>query len=79
MRTITVGVGSVTYAIKARRLIERSGIKTKLIKTASSPNDRGCQYGIVFSENQFYDVIALLRNNGIEYSVFRNISKYDLF
>ena len=70
MKTITLGVGSITYAIKARRLVERSGIKAKLIKTTSSINDRGCQYGIVIDESEFYDVISVLRDNGVQYQVF---------
>ena len=70
MNTTTITVGSVTYAIKVRRLLERNGINSMLVKVDSSKSERGCTYGINVNSEKFYDAVALLKNNGIEYSVF---------
>ena len=70
MNTTTITVGSVTYAIKVRKLLERSGIAAMLVKVDSSKSERGCTYGINVNSENFYDAVAVLKNNGIEYSVF---------
>ena len=70
MNTTIITVGSVTYAIKVRKLLERSGIRAKLIKVESSMSPKGCTYGIKIDSSMFYDTVALLRNQGIEYSVY---------
>ena len=73
MNTTTIAVGSVTYAIKVRKLLERSGIKTKLIKVDSSKSKSGCTYGIQVQTPLFYDVVSILKKNGINYSVYNEL------
>ena len=70
MNTTTITVGSVTYAIKIKKFLERNGINSMLVKIDSSKSEKGCTYGINIRTAQFYDAVALLKNNGIEYSVF---------
>ena len=72
MNTTIITVGSVTYAIKVKKLLERSGIRSKLIKVESSTSPIGCTYGIKIESSLFYDAVALLRNQGIDYSVYKN-------
>ena len=69
MDTTIITVGSVTYAIKVRRLLERSGIKSNLIKADSIQSTNGCTYGIKIHASQFYDAVAILKKHGIIYSV----------
>ena len=70
MNTTTITVGSVTYAIKVRKLLERNGINAMLVKVESSKSERGCTYGITVNSEKLYDAVSGLKNNGIEYSVF---------
>ena len=72
MNTTIITVGSVTYAIKVKKLLERSGIKSKLIKVESSASSKGCTYGIKISTSLFYDAVSMLRNQGIDYSIYKN-------
>ncbi len=72
MNTTIITVGSVTYAIKVKKLLERSGIRSKLIKVESSASHKGCTYGIRIPSSLFYDAVAVLRNQGIDYSVYKN-------
>lgn len=69
MNTIAIKVSSVTYAIKARRLFERSGIKATLIKSDSSATGKGCTYGVNIDSRYLYDAVSILKNYGIAYSV----------
>lgn len=71
MKKITVTVGAVTYAIKARNLLSRGGIRSKLVKIDSSASSPGCTHGLEISENDLYDLAALLREHGIGYSVIK--------
>ena len=67
---MTLTVGSVTYAIKVRKLLERAGVKSKLVKVDSSKSKSGCTYGIQLQRELFYDAVNILKNNGIDYSVY---------
>ena len=69
MNTIAIKVSSVTYAIKVKKLFERAGIKSTLIKTNSSATDSGCNYGVNINSAFLYDAISILKKYGITYSV----------
>ena len=71
MDNTTIAVGSITYAVKARRLLARGGIKAKLIKIAPSEIAGGCSYGIVIASARFFDAVVILKENGVPYSVHR--------
>ena len=73
MNTIIITVSSVTYAIKAKRLLERERIKATLIKSSSSKSNEGCTYGVKIDSNYLYDAVAILKNKGIQYSVSSSI------
>ena len=70
MNTTTLIVGSITYALKAKKVLMRIGIRSELIKTENSQRRSGCIYGIKFNSELFYSVIDELRNNAIKYEVF---------
>lgn len=75
MDTTIITVGSVTYAIKVKKLLERAAITAKVVKVESSKSSKGCAYGIKIPSPLFYNAAALLRNKGIDYSIYKN----DLF
>lgn len=72
MNTKTITVGSVTYAHKARRLLQHKGINSRLVKIDSARSRNGCTHGIEFAAKDFYSVIMELKNAGIEYAVYSN-------
>ncbi len=76
MKKITITVGSATYAIRLRKLLLRSGIKSTLIKSEMGENNLGCSHGVEISENDLYHAAMIMRENGIKYSVSE--SKYDI-
>jgi hypothetical protein len=75
LNTTTITVGSVTYAIKVKKLLERAGIRSNLIKVDASRSSKGCTYGIKINTAFFYDAVSIMKNHGINYSVY---SDYDL-
>lgn len=64
-----ITVGSMTYAIKARKALSHEGIKSKLVKLEK--NKDGCSYGIELKEERLYSAVVVLRTNGIEYKLLR--------
>ncbi len=70
MNNIIITVGSVTYAIKVKKLLERSGIRSTLVKVDGKKNKKGCTHGIKFQLLYLYDVIAILKSREIDYSVY---------
>lgn len=73
MNAIIITVSSITYALKAKKLFEREGIKATLIKKDLSKNTKGCTYGIKIDARYLYDAVAILKNKGIDYSVNSDI------
>ena len=67
MNNVTVTVSSVTYAIKARRLLWRAKIQSKLVKLDPNQNENGCSYGVVFPAADLYSAVMELKNNEIPY------------
>ena len=70
MNTTTITVGSVTYAIKVKKLLERAGIRSRLINVDASVTENGCTYGINIDSSMLYDAVVILKGNGISYSVY---------
>ena len=70
MKQTTITVGSVTYALKARKTLLGIGIKSKLIKVDSSLKNVGCEYGIEFPIAYFLDAVAELKKQKINYSLY---------
>ena len=71
MNTTILTVGSVTIAMKVRKLLSKKGIRSKLIKVDASKATNGCSYGIKILSEVFYDAVILLRDAGIDYSVYQ--------
>ena len=67
MKTTVFTVGSVTYAIKAKKLLAREGLTSKLVKADASKAADGCMYGIEFPTKYFYTAANILRSAGIFY------------
>jgi len=66
----TITVGSVTYAIKVKKILQGIGIKSKLIKVDSSKTANGCEYGVEFPSALFLDVVSELKKHKINYSLY---------
>ena len=70
MKITTITVGSVTYAIKVKKMLLGIGIKPKLIKVDSSKSKNGCEYGVQIPSSLFLDAVAALKKHQIYYSVY---------
>jgi len=66
-----LSVGTITIAIKARKLLSRSEIKAKLIKINPRNAELGCIYGLQITASDFYSAVVELKNNGIDYSLYK--------
>ena len=66
-----ITVGSITYAIKCRKLLFKNGIRSKLVKLDSSDIENGCTNGIEITEKDFLTVASILRSNGINYKIHK--------
>lgn len=71
MQTRVITVGSVTYAIKLRRLLSANGIQSRQVKI--SVRDKGCVNGVEINEGDIYTAVMLLRENNIDYTVQNDI------
>ncbi|MBR5144827.1 MAG: hypothetical protein IKW53_07235 [Clostridia bacterium] len=66
MNKVIIYVGTMTYAIKLRKMLARAGIESRQVK--SLDND-GCTHGVEIIYRDFYGAIAILRESGMEYRV----------
>lgn len=58
-------MGSMTYALKLKKILLRYGIKSRPIKSEKN----GCSHGLEINNNDFYQAIVIMRKNGINYTV----------
>lgn len=63
MKKSKVLVGSISYAIKGKRILAKEGITANLIK--ESDHTAGCSYGLSFEERDEYRVYPILSAAGI--------------
>ena len=71
MNNITLTFSSVTSSLKVRRLLSRENIESKLVKVESNSESGGCVNGVEIGERDLYRAVLVLRENGIEYSVYK--------
>ena len=63
----TIIVGSVTYALKAKKALERLGVRVRVVKGTPSENSHGCQYGIEYDIRFEMTVISEMHRLGIDF------------
>ena len=69
MAKVIVTFNSVTYALKGRKILSRSGIGARLIKV-DTELARSCTYGLEVDNNLFLDTVRLLKSAGLDYTVY---------
>ena len=62
----SVSLGSMTQAIKARRLLSSQGLEVKVRKISEGNSHRGCVYGIEYPCEISGNIRSVLRSNGID-------------
>ena len=62
----TASLGSMTLAIKARRLLAQNGIEVKVKKLGEKNETRGCVYGIEYPCSLSGNILSIIRSSGIE-------------
>ena len=62
----TASTGSMTAAIKARRVLSSENIDVKVKKLSGAKENRGCIYGIEFPCELSGNILSLLRRAGVE-------------
>lgn len=64
MKKIRIKVGSVTYAMKAKAVLQRYGLRVQIIKTAKPMKNEGCGYSLVVPATDL-NVAEILRREGV--------------
>ena len=72
MKKIIITVGSVTYAIKLKRILAKAKIISRLVKVSQGDLSGGCIHGVELSERDFYQAVVIMRDNNISYSVYND-------
>ena len=71
MKKTIITLGSVTYAIRLKKLLLREGIKARLVKSYRPRDEVGCSHGVEIYERDLYSAIMIIRQADIPYSVER--------
>ena len=65
-----ISLGSVTYAMRAHKLLSGIKIHSKLVKLDAGKSADGCIYGIIISSANYPDAVMELKKEGIPFSLF---------
>lgn len=66
MKRYFIITGTITYAIKCRDALRRSGYKAELKRTVNSGGNVGCGYGVV-TVSDLDEIKSILSDYGIRY------------
>ncbi|MBR3806629.1 MAG: DUF3343 domain-containing protein [Clostridia bacterium] len=69
MNEVIFTFDSVTYANKAKKILSRAGVQSKLIKLSDSNESGGCIHGLSVSKEGYYTAVKALREIGVSYRV----------
>ena len=67
MEQCILTVGSITHAIRARKLLASFGISARLTKTVRSSASGGCAYSLILSPPDMANACKILSEHGIAY------------
>lgn len=70
MNKTAISLGSVTYAMKAQKLLSRIKIHSKLVKLDAGSSAYGCIYGLIIYSIDYPDAVMELKKEGITFSLF---------
>jgi len=66
----TLSLGSVTYALKAQKLLSGMKIHSKLIKLDAGKSLDGCIYGLILSSFDYPTAAMELKKAGLSFSLY---------
>ena len=66
MNNIMISVGSMTYALKLKKLLSRAGIYSYQVKNL---REDGCNHGVEINERDLFAAVAILREFRIDYTI----------
>ena len=69
MRNHVIKVGSVTYAIKLKKLLTKYNISSNLIKNVGA---EGCVYALEIKGEDYYLTAKIMRENNMSYPITEN-------
>lgn len=75
LKSTTVTFASLTYANKAKRMLQKRGIDCQIVRLNGRNSLHGCTFGIEIPDAEFYNAILLLKNEQIYYGVYRRDEK----
>ena len=67
MKPVVFGFESITNAMKARKLLRRAGISSRLVRLDEIDSEYGCTYSLEINETLLLDAIAVLRRGSVSY------------
>ena len=67
LNMVVFGFESITSAMKARKLLRRAGIASRLVRLDEIDSDFGCTYSLEISEILLLEAVAVLRRASVSY------------
>ncbi|MBR4257307.1 MAG: DUF3343 domain-containing protein [Clostridia bacterium] len=67
MRYRYFALSSLTYAYKAQDALDRSGIKSKVIRLSGRETDKGCRYGVEVYDAEYKYAKEALYASGLPF------------
>lgn len=66
MADVEIVIGSITYAMKAKKALSERGINARIIKYEGLRH-RGCSYGLKIKHEHYISLVGILNQFGIHY------------
>lgn len=66
MNSVFVMTGTVTYALRAKNILNAEGYKAEVMKASALDKKYGCGYGVRLKADDTSRISKILSNNGIK-------------
>ena len=72
MNSIIITVGTITMAVKVKKLLSAVKIPSKLVKIEAPLTDDGCTHGVEIAYGHYYGAIKELKSRDISYKIYNS-------
>lgn len=70
MKTTLITLQSATFAVMAKRTLNRKNIRARLVKLDGEKSPNGCTHGIEINEDDFLNAVMVLKSSNIDYYIY---------
>lgn len=71
MADVKIIIGTITYTMKAKKVLNEQGI-TAYVAKYDGTNHQGCSYGLKIKQEEYINAVGILNEHGIRFHTWQS-------